>query len=280
MIMVETFNVDSSKRCIYSDLDILKVYYWSVIHCRPISWAVRRENWPSNMRELKLPSSSAMSRRMKSASIKGKQQQLDIKLVKPQEDSDLVCFIDGKPLTIGGCSKDRQAGYGRAAGGMAKGYKLHAIVLNTGEFLAWRIAPMNKDERVMAERMLKQMELQGYIIGDSNYDSNRLHAVCDRQGNVQFVAARRHGPHSGTGHSRQTPGRLRSMQMLEDPENALGKTLLHQRDQIERHFGNFTSWWGGLTHLPPWVRTYPRVHRWVQAKLIIWRLKMKLQMSV
>jgi hypothetical protein len=31
-------------------------------------------------------------------------------------------MIDGKPLPIGGCSKDRQSGYGRSAGGKAKGF--------------------------------------------------------------------------------------------------------------------------------------------------------------
>ena len=46
--------------------------------------------------------------------------------------------VDGKPLPIGGCSKDRQAGYGRSAGGKAKGYKLHALVGSDGSVQAWR----------------------------------------------------------------------------------------------------------------------------------------------
>ena len=61
-------------------------------------------------------------------------------------------MLDGKPLTIGGCSKDRQAGYGRAAGGKARGYKIHVIYGSDGSIAAWRIAPMNVDERVMAAR--------------------------------------------------------------------------------------------------------------------------------
>ena len=36
-------------------------------------------------------------------------------------------MIDGKPLAISGVSKDADAGYGRGAGGMQKGYKFHAV---------------------------------------------------------------------------------------------------------------------------------------------------------
>ena len=52
---------------------------------------------------------------------------LERRVVAPAEPG-LFWVIDGKPLAIGGCSKDRQAGYGRAAGGKAKGYKVHAVV--------------------------------------------------------------------------------------------------------------------------------------------------------
>jgi hypothetical protein len=49
--------------------------------------------------------------------------------------------------------------------------------------------------------------------------------------------------------------------------------LLQDRAAIERYFGNATNWGGGLTHLPAWVRTHRRVHRWVQAKLTLSQLK-------
>jgi hypothetical protein len=38
-----------------------------------------------------------------------------------------IRVIDGKPLTVSGVSKDADAGYGRVAGGKAKGYKLYAV---------------------------------------------------------------------------------------------------------------------------------------------------------
>jgi hypothetical protein len=69
------------------------------------------------------------------------------------KDAGLFWRIDGIPLTIGGCSKDRQAGYGHAAKCKAKGYNIHAIVGADDTIATWRLAPMNSDERIMAERM-------------------------------------------------------------------------------------------------------------------------------
>ena len=42
---------------------------------------------------------------------------------------------------------------------------------------------------------------------------------------------------------------------------------------MERAFANLSNFGGGLTHLPPWVRTLPRVTRWVTAKLIIYHAR-------
>src|SRR5580692_586439 len=47
----------------FSDADIVKVYYWSVIHDRPTSWACERKHWPLWRRRHALPSESTMSRR-------------------------------------------------------------------------------------------------------------------------------------------------------------------------------------------------------------------------
>ena len=195
-------------------------------------------------------------------------------MIAPKGDS-LYWMIDGKSLMIGGCSKDRQAGYGRAAGCKARGYKLHTIVGKNGEIAEWRVAPMNKDERVMARRMLNATSISGYVVADSNYDSNKIHAACDNRGSLQLIAHRRYGKGRGFGHRKQTAGRLRSTAILEEPFDDFGKDLLSQRDDIERFFGRLTSCGGGLTHLPPWARTHRRVRRWVQAKLIIVAMKFK-----
>src|SRR5262245_29707451 len=255
----------------YSDERIVQVYYWAVIHDRPTSWACRRENWPPHLRRLPLPSPSRMSRRLRSPSVVALLTCLERRVIVPTEPG-LFWVIDGKPLPIGGCSKDRQAGYGRAAGGKAKGYKVHAIVGANG-IAAWRVAPMNKDERVMAARLLRAAGIQGYLVADSNYDSNPLHAVCDRLGELQLITRRRYGPGNGTGHRRQSAGRVRSIERVESPFPAFADRLLEDRAAIEREFGNWVNWGGGLTALPAWVRTHRRVHRWVQAKLVLAAVK-------
>ena len=58
----------------------------------------------------------------------------------------------------------------------------------------------------------------------------------------------------------QKGGRGRFFPILENPDSTFGESLLQQRN-------------GGLTHLPPWVRTHRRVHRWVQAKLTLNAIK-------
>lgn len=256
----------------FSAADIIHVYYWAVIHDRPVSWACQRISWPFHLRKRQLPSNTTMSRRLRSRPVMALLKQLEDCVVAPTQPN-LYWIIDGKPLVIGGCSKDRQAGYGRAAGCKAKGYKLHMIRGLDGSLAAWRIAPMNKDERVMAERMLKTAPVQGYVAADSNYDSNRLHTLCDQRGNLQLVSPRRYGKGKGLGHRKHAPGRLRSKELLEAPFGAFGEMLMHQRDDIERDFGNLTNWGGGLACLPAWVRGHRRVHRFVQAKLTLTALK-------
>jgi hypothetical protein len=258
----------------FSDEDIVRVYYWSVICDRPTSWACHKQHWPIHLRKRPLPSQSTLSRRLRSPSVVALLDALERRVTAPQAPG-LFWMIDGKPLPIGGCSKDRQAGYGRAAGGKAKGYKLHALVGSDGSLAGWRVAPMNQDERVLAERLLQAAppEVQGYIIADSNFDSNKLHQICDRRGNLQLVTRRRGEPGKGTGHRPQAAGRLRSIRLTENPFSAFAEQLLKDRAEIERQFGNLVNWGGGLSGLPAWVRTHCRVRRWVQAKLVLTRLK-------
>jgi Transposase DDE domain len=263
----------------FSDEDIVKVHYWAVLHDRPIRWACQRRNWPLAQRRRRLPSEATMSRRLRSRSVLQVQKELERRVLAPKRPG-LFWIIDGKPFCIGGCSKDRQAGFGRAANSMAKGYKVHAILDFEGSVAAWRVAPMNKDERVMAERLVREAPIQGYLAADSNYDSNKLHQVCDelsRERNpLHLVTRRRFGAGRGTGHRKQTAGRLHSMQLTENPYPTFAEGMLRDRGSIERRFGHWTNWGGGLTCLPAWVRTHRRVHRWVQAKLVLTGLKRSL----
>jgi hypothetical protein len=254
-------------RFAFSDADIVQVYVWAVVHDRPVCWACRRESWPLWEHRRRLPSASQMSRRLRTGSVTALLGRIEQHRLRDTKPRSLIHVIDGKPLAIGAHSGDRQAGYGRAAGGMAKGYKIHVIYGPGGEVAAWRVAPMNVDERRMAWRLLLSVRLPGYLLADMNYDNNRLFRIA-RWAGAQLVVPRRYGSDRGLGHKRHDPARLRSKAMLESPSR-FGWDLLRWRDDIERFFGNLTSFGGGLGPLPAWVRTHERVRRWVQTKLVL-----------
>lgn len=256
----------------FRDERIVEVFFWAAIHDRPISWALRREHWPIDLRRKPLPSDTTMSRRLRTPRVKAMLAAIEQRVLKPK-GGEIFWMIDGKPLVISGCSKDRQAGYGRATGGKAKGYKIHAIVSSLGFIAAWLLAPMNKDERTMAKRLLRRAEIQGYLIADANYDSNPLHQQCQAKGELQMVTPRRYGKGKGLGHRSQSGGRLRSVALLENPQPRFGEQLMIDRAEIERRFAHMTNWGGSLTCLPAWARGHRRVHRWVQAKFVLTALK-------
>jgi hypothetical protein len=96
----------------FSDEVIVKVYSWPVLCDRSTSWACRKRHWPIHRRKRRLPSPSTLSRRLRSPSVVALLDALERRVIAPKEPG-LFWMIDGKPLPIGGCSKDRQAGYGR-----------------------------------------------------------------------------------------------------------------------------------------------------------------------
>jgi len=254
--------------------EVVRVWLWAVLHDRPISWATCKANWPIHERRRTLPSSSTMCRRLRSREVVALLAALEEVLCRSHGEKSLVWIIDGKPLMVNGASGDRQTGFGRAHRGNARGYKLHVIQGIDGAIAAWRIAPMNKDERVMARRMLRTANIQGYLLGDANYDSNPLHEVCAQRGELQLVAPLRGGRRVCQFRRRQmSTGRRRALELFDNPNPEFVRDLTLLRDNIERSFANLTNWGGGLTHLPPWIRTHRRVHRWVQAKLILNAIK-------
>ncbi|MCC9604558.1 transposase [Blastopirellula sp. JC732] len=260
-------------RSTFTVIEVVRVWFWAVIHDRPISWACERENWPIHERRQRLPSNATMSRRMRSHDVRAFLKEVEDRVLRPNSAACDTWFIDGKPLAISGCSKDRQATYGRATGGKAKGYKLHLIFGKNGMIGDWRMASMKDDEREMARRILRTTTIQGRLVADGNYDSNKLFAICDERGDIELIAPRRYGPDKGFGHRPQTAGRLRSKEILEDSDPQIAQQIMDERVAIERFFGNLTNWGGGLACLPAWARTYRRVRRWVQAKLILNGLK-------
>ena len=248
-------------RGLFKTSDVVAVYFWAVIHDRPTAWAVKASNWPADLRPW-LPSQSTMSRRLRKPEVPQllqavEEQFLSLQLVACQ----WIRIIDGKPLPIGGNSKDRDARFGRGAGALQKGYKLHAI---WGPF-AWGLAHMGTSEKTMARQLIPTLPQGGYLLGDSEYDCTPLYDLAAQAGH-QLVAEKRWRGRTGLGHRRQSPHRLHSIELL---KSEFGKSLYRARGAIERCFGNCTSFAGGMGPLPAWVRRFPRVRNWVHAKLLV-----------
>lgn len=253
---------------------IVRVYLWAVLHDRPVYWACRRCNWSGVRPPNRLPDQSCMSRRLRLPDTRAFLEQLATCLAD-RDSPQLLKIVDGMPLPISRHSQDVEATFGRGAGGLDKGYKLHAIYGQSVMPLAWQVHPMNLDERHAAAGLLGQLKEEGYLLGDRNYDANWFYDAADQHGQ-QLLAARRYGPGRGLGHHRHSPARLRAIELLEGPSD-FGRALYQRRRDIETRFGNLCSFGGGLTHLPPWVRGLHRVRLYVAAKLIIRAAKQNAQ---
>lgn len=248
----------------YLDVEIVMVHLWAVLHERPTSWACCRINWPKGLWPRgRLPSQPTMSRRLRTTEVQRLLSVIEQYLVQLRQ-ATFVSIVDGKPLTVGAYSKDRDSAWGPVGRSYAKGYRLHAVYGPAPLPLAWEIAPMNVREPEVATRLIPAFHGGGYVLGDKAYDSNPLHDVALAAG-CQLVTARKL-PETGLGHRRQSPGRLRCIALL---QNDFGKVLYQYRDDIERCFGWLTSHACGLSPLPSWVRREHRVRLWIQAKLII-----------
>jgi hypothetical protein len=247
---------------LYRDFEIVGVYLWAVVHDRPVVWACDRVNWPKSLWKGKLPSQSTMSRRLGSTEVQHLLSRMEGRLASLQRGG-FVLLLDGKPLVVGTHSKDRDATWGRAGRGYARGYKLHAIYGRGATPVQWDVAPLNVSEPEVGARLVSLLEGGGYLLGDKAFDSNPLHDACLARG-WQLVAQRKR-PDCGLGHRRHSPGRLRAIALL---QTDFGRALYACRDDIERQFGWLTNHAAALAPLPAWVRTPSRVRLWVQAKII------------
>ena len=257
----------ANERYTYTDATILEVYLWAALHDRPTCWACDPQNWPPRMRRGELPSASTVSRRMESPSVLALLERLRERL-DASNHGELVAIVDGKALPIGPHSHDRQSGYGRSTNGLARGYKLHAIVSATGRLLCWRLAPMQADESRMARRMLHELDGAAYLLGDSNYDRNHLYEAA-LEHDIELRAPRRCAPGAALGHRRHSDARVRSKDSLEVDPVGFGRAMMKLRWAVERFFGDLSAGPCGLGHLPAWVRGWRRVRNWVAAKLAI-----------
>jgi hypothetical protein len=261
----------------FSDIVILAVFFWAVLHDRPISWACRPRNWPPEMRWRLLPSRATMSRRMRTFSVLNLLEAM-LSALGEAACPTLVRSVDAKPLVVGGFSKDADAKWGYAVHAKAKGYKLFSIWSDRSPVPEqWCVGPMNRSEPIVAQVMIGRLDGGGYVLGDSSYDTNALHQLCEGQG-LQLLAPRKN-PGTQLGHKVHAPSRLRSIELLEtrpamrwcgsDCGQTFGPSVFAGRTGIERHFGQMGNFGGGLSPLPNWVRRPHRVVPWIGAKILL-----------
>ncbi len=248
---------------------ILRVYLWAVLHDRPTYWACDRRNWAGARPPAVMPDQSTMSRRLRHPATLAMMMNL-LDELEPDACDTLVKCVDGKPLTVSRHSRDKTATFGRGAGGLDRGYKLHAVYGDTNKPAAFAIFPMNVDERDVALELIPKVA-PGYLLADGNYHATRLFDASAQAGQV-LIAPRRMAnggkQPKGVGRGPQSPHRLAMIDRLASPTNPYARDLLATRRAVETRLAHLCNFGGGLTCLPPWVRGR-RVRPWVIAKIAV-----------
>jgi Transposase DDE domain len=263
--LVQEVGKDFSQKYVqFHPATIVLVWLWAVLHDRHLRWACDPGNWKTTtLRPHRLPSPSTISRRLYRLPVAFVFRALEQR-IRDSQDLGLLAFLDGKPLPVSGVSQDTDARRGRGAGGMAKGYKLHAVWANRPVPEAWEVTPLQEGETVVGQRLVEQLHAAGYLLGDGNYDASKLFDAAAQAG-YQLLVPIKH-PHAGNGHHYQSPHRLGCIERMQFD---FARQVYRLRGRIERSFGNATSFAGGLGPLPAWVRRLRRVRMWVWAKLLI-----------
>jgi Transposase DDE domain len=244
---------------------LVAVMLWATLHDRPISWACQSRHWSTTrLRPGRLPSPATLSRRLDGVGV-GLFWRALTERIRGSGPPALIAFMDGKPLLVGGNSKDPDARFGRAAGHVGRGYKLHTVWSTHPVPEAWEVTPLNGCEKAAARRLLTQLGHGGYLLADGNYDASPVYDAAWSAG-YQLVAPFRKATNPGCGKHYQSPHRRRSIALMQSP---FGRTLYQARTQIERNYGNAVAFGGGMTAPPAWVRGLERVRTWTWAKLII-----------
>jgi len=251
------------QRCVYKLRDVLRAGLWSILHDRPFCWACVPSNWPPHLRPGALPTQSTLSRRWRTRAVKSALERLLRTVLGLLGPLGRYGAIDGRPLLIGGASRDPDARAGRAVRGLGRGYKLHAIVTASGVIAEFVVRPMNQAEQTVARALLRRAprELQR-IIGDTIFDCMPVHEVAQLTGRRLYTPIRQ----NRVGRRRQA----RRLQLLRLNARVVGRKLLRSRDVVERTFARMSNIGFGFKGLPPWVRRQHRVHAWISGKILLY----------
>lgn len=270
------------QRLRFGDWLIVSMFFWAVAHDRPQSWACDRRNYNSLFRPRKLPSVSQFNRRMNHP------RTLEILLnVHRQLGGEITAtalsYLDGKPLTVGVASKDRDAKSGHVMGGYARGYKLHAWMSEDRRVPLWSVMPLNVHEAPVAQALIEQapwLSDRSLVLADQNYDTHDLHKQIDAHNGRLLVRPK--GDPSGQRHPvtlRQMGKARRELLEIQKQSPQMIHLVHRRRIHAEGILGNLCGYGGGLTSLPPWVRRVHRVRRWVGGKIILYHARLRVRRS-
>lgn len=266
--------IGPSRRVDFKDELILAIYFWSVIHDRPLCWACERTHYNSMFRPRRLPSVSQFCRRVKTERFQRFLQHIQDASTS-QRRLHAVNFLDGKPLEVSKFSRDPDAKAGYGAGRVSKGYKLHALVTKERRFAAWSVQPLNTHEMNVARVFFDEavrVPLGSVFLADGAYDAHVLHKDVARRGGWLYVKPRGKATHPVT--RRQMGSARRDLLDVWQQTPGQAKWIYNERVNVEGTFSNLTSYGGGLGPLPAFVRRLERVRRWVGAKIILYHIRL------
>ena len=288
--------VGRRRRPVYSDRLVVRMLLWAAWHDRCLSWACDRAHYNTLFRPRALPSISRFGRRVKGARVRLVLQRVhdDLATRGTAAPFDCTSYVDGKALLVSPVSKDPDAGRGRAGGGFAKGYKLHAYVNEHRRVVVWCVTPLNGDEKVAAGALLGHVppgaaatdapstvaRQAPMTLGDRNYDSAPLHRQFAERGRLLFTPLRGEQFVGPNGRARQTvtamgPARRAVVAAWADCP-ALSRYVMRGRNNAEGTF-SVLSLACGLDRLPGFVRRLPRVQYWVGCKLVLYHARLLAQ---
>lgn len=258
-------------RARYSDYLIASLYFWAVLHDRPMTWALDRDYYNRMFRPRKpLPSISQLNRRIAANRFQTILQRVHEHLVGDSRFKGLV--FDGQALCVSPVSQDRDARVGHIPGGFGKGYKLHAAVASDGTIPVFSVTPLNTHEMHVAGQMLTtglRHDLTGVLVmADGNYDAHVFHKLVARRGGFLITRPRGRAKHPVT-RRQMGPSRRLMLDLWERCPKTMAK-VYHHRKHVERRFGNLASIPGLLGSLPKSVRGLARVRRHVGAKICLY----------
>lgn len=253
------------KRCTHTDATIVRVLLWAALHDQPTYWATDPAHWPGDLRPRPLPSQSCVSRRWRTQGVITLIDRLGT-TIRDTLPAGTLKFIDGKPLPVGGCTKDPDAGFGKAAGIKQRGYRLiselDALSLRIER---WIVVSTSVSEHAAALRLLDHMPPGQIVHGDRGFSHITLYEKADAVGVGWIAPAVRRGGREPKHAS--CPARYDADVLM---TTSVGEQLRRWRNRHEHVHAQLNRHPIHLTHLPQHVRRHGRVQVWVALKIMIY----------